>query len=39
MALYIGGNQVIQAPQSGDVVRVSTMWFGDDYYGAVRPTA
>jgi cell wall-associated NlpC family hydrolase len=39
VALYIGGNQVIQAPQSGDVVRVSSMWFGADYYGAVRPTA
>jgi peptidoglycan DL-endopeptidase RipA len=39
VALYIGGGQVIQAPQSGDVVRISSMWFGSDYYGAVRPTA
>ena len=39
VALYIGGGQVVQAPQSGDVVRVSDMWFGRDYYGAVRPTA
>jgi cell wall-associated NlpC family hydrolase len=39
VALYIGGGQVIQAPESGDVVRVSSMWFGSDYYGAVRPTA
>jgi peptidoglycan DL-endopeptidase RipA len=39
VALYIGGGQVVQAPQSGDVVRVSAMWFGSDYYGAVRPTA
>ena len=38
VALYIGGGQVVQAPQSGDVVRVSDMWFGRDYYGAVRPT-
>ncbi len=39
VALYIGGGQVVQAPQSGDVVRISAMWFGSDYYGAVRPTA
>jgi cell wall-associated NlpC family hydrolase len=39
VALYIGGGQVIQAPQSGEVVRISSMWFGSDYYGAVRPTA
>jgi cell wall-associated NlpC family hydrolase len=39
VALYIGGGQVIQAPQSGDVVRISSMWFGSDYYGAVRPAA
>ena len=39
VALYIGGGQVVQAPQSGDVVRISSMWFGSDYYGAVRPTA
>jgi cell wall-associated NlpC family hydrolase len=38
VALYIGGGQVIQAPQSGDVVRISSMWFGSDYFGAVRPT-
>jgi cell wall-associated NlpC family hydrolase len=38
VALYIGGNQVVQAPQSGDVVKVSKMWFGNDYFGAVRPT-
>ncbi|MFQ1002993.1 NlpC/P60 family protein [Modestobacter sp. SSW1-42] len=38
VALYIGGNQVIQAPQSNDVVKVSGMWFGSDYFGAVRPT-
>ena len=38
VALYIGGGQVIMAPQSGDVVRIASMWFGSNYYGAVRPT-
>ncbi|WP_457045946.1 C40 family peptidase [Geodermatophilus sp. SYSU D01180] len=39
VALYLGDGKVVQAPQSGDVVRVSSMWFGSDYFGAVRPTA
>ncbi|SDC68862.1 Cell wall-associated hydrolase, NlpC family [Geodermatophilus telluris] len=39
VALYLGDGTVVQAPQSGDVVRVSPMWFGRDYFGAVRPTA
>ncbi|WNV73877.1 C40 family peptidase [Geodermatophilus sp. DSM 44513] len=38
VALYLGGGRVVHAPQSGDVVRTSAMWFGTDYYGAVRPT-
>ncbi|WP_308128241.1 C40 family peptidase [Modestobacter italicus] len=38
VALYLGGGKVIQAPQSNDVVRISSMWFGNDYFGAVRPT-
>ncbi|SNS21606.1 Cell wall-associated hydrolase, NlpC family [Geodermatophilus pulveris] len=38
VALYVGGGQVVHAPQSGDVVRTSAMWFGRHYYGAVRPT-
>jgi len=38
VALYLGGGKVIQAPQSGDVVKISTMWFGSQYFGAVRPT-
>lgn len=38
VAIYLGGNQVIQAPQSGDVVKVSPMWWGG-YTGAVRPSA
>jgi hypothetical protein len=29
---------VVQAPQSGDVVKISSMWYGSDYFGAVRPT-
>jgi cell wall-associated NlpC family hydrolase len=36
VAIYLGGGRVIQAPQSGDVVRVSAMWF-DGYIGASRP--
>jgi cell wall-associated NlpC family hydrolase len=39
VALYIGGGKVVQAPQSGDVVKVSNMWFTGGYFGAVRPTA
>jgi cell wall-associated NlpC family hydrolase len=38
VALYIGGGKVVQAPQSGDVVKISSMWYGSDYFGAVRPT-
>ncbi len=38
VALYIGGGKVVQAPQSGDVVKISNMWYGGDYFGAVRPT-
>jgi cell wall-associated NlpC family hydrolase len=38
VAIYLGGNQVIQAPQSGDVVKISRMWWGG-YVGAVRPSA
>jgi cell wall-associated NlpC family hydrolase len=36
VAIYIGRGRVIQAPQSGDVVRISPMWF-DGYIGATRP--
>ncbi|MGY1709730.1 NlpC/P60 family protein [Geodermatophilus sp. SYSU D00758] len=38
VALYLGNGQVIHAPQSGDVVRVGSMWYGADFFGAVRPT-
>jgi cell wall-associated NlpC family hydrolase len=38
VALYLGGGKVVQAPQSGDVVKVSDMWWRN-YVGAVRPSA
>ncbi|WP_346618916.1 NlpC/P60 family protein [Blastococcus montanus] len=38
VALYLGGGRVLQAPQSGDVVKVSAMWWRG-YVGAVRPSA
>jgi cell wall-associated NlpC family hydrolase len=38
VAIYLGNNKVVQAPQSGDVVKVSNMWWGG-YVGAVRPSA
>jgi cell wall-associated NlpC family hydrolase len=38
VALYLGGGRVVQAPQSGDVIKVSDMWWRN-YVGAVRPTA
>nr|WP_218861109.1 NlpC/P60 family protein [Petropleomorpha daqingensis] len=38
VAIYLGGGKVIQAPESGDVVKVSTMWWSG-YAGAVRPSA
>ena len=38
VAIYLGGGKMIEAPQSGDVVKVSNMrWKG--YAGAVRPSA
>jgi cell wall-associated NlpC family hydrolase len=36
VAIYLGGGRVVQAPQSGDVVRVSSIWY-DGYLGATRP--
>ena len=38
VALYLGGGRIVQAPQSGDVVKVSDMWWRN-YVGAVRPSA
>jgi cell wall-associated NlpC family hydrolase len=37
MGIYIGGGQFVHAPQTGDVVKVSTMGSRSDYVGAVRP--
>ena len=38
VAIYLGGGQMVEAPESGDVVKVSTMrWKG--FAGAVRPSA
>ncbi len=39
VALYIGGGQMIEAPDRGLRVKVSDVRFGGDYYGAVRPSA
>jgi cell wall-associated NlpC family hydrolase len=38
VAIYVGNGQIVQAPESGDVVKVSNMWWSG-YAGAVRPTA
>ena len=38
VAIYLGGGKVIQAPHSGDVVKISKMWT-TGYAGAVRPAA
>jgi peptidoglycan DL-endopeptidase RipA len=38
VAIYLGGDQIVEAPQSGDVVKISPMrWY--HYAGAVRPSA
>lgn len=37
MGIYIGGGQYVNAPQTGDVVKVSSMSGRSDYAGAVRP--
>lgn len=38
VAIYIGNGNVIQAPQSGDIVRVTPLWdVSSGYYGATRP--
>jgi cell wall-associated NlpC family hydrolase len=36
VAIYLGGGRIVQAPQSGDVVRISSMWYFG-YIGATRP--
>ncbi len=37
MGIYIGGGQMVHAPHTGDVVKVSSMSGRGDYLGAVRP--
>jgi peptidoglycan DL-endopeptidase RipA len=38
VAIYLGNGKMVEAPESGDIVKVSTMrWRG--YAGAVRPSA
>ncbi len=39
VAMYIGGGQMIEAPDRGQRVKTSSVRFGGDYYGAVRPSA
>jgi cell wall-associated NlpC family hydrolase len=36
VAIYIGGGQVIEAPQSGDVIKIVPIWY-DGLVGATRP--
>jgi peptidoglycan DL-endopeptidase CwlO len=38
MGIYIGGNQMIHAPHTGDVVKISSMsgWYASTYVGARR---
>lgn len=38
VAIYLGNGRIVQAPESGDVVKVSDMWWSG-YAGAVRPSA
>jgi cell wall-associated NlpC family hydrolase len=38
VALFIGNNQVIHAPQPGELVQYATVWT-DGFLGATRPTA
>lgn len=38
VALYVGDGLMIQAPRTGDVVKLSAVW-GRPMYGAVRPVA
>ena len=39
VGLYIGGNQFIHAPHTGDVVKISSIsgWYASTYVGARRP--
>jgi cell wall-associated NlpC family hydrolase len=37
VAIYKGGGMIVQAPESGDVVKVSSMWAPGAIFGATRP--
>ena len=38
VAIYIGNGNVIQAPQSGDVIKITNLYSVESgYYGATRP--
>lgn len=37
MGIYIGGDQMVHAPHTGDVVKVTSLSSRSDYVGAVRP--
>jgi peptidoglycan DL-endopeptidase RipA len=38
VAIYVGNGNVIQAPQSGDIVRITPLdQMGPGYFGATRP--
>lgn len=37
MGIYIGGDQMVHAPHTGDVVKVTSISSRSDYVGAVRP--
>lgn len=37
VGIYLGGGQMVHAPRTGDVVKVSALW-PRELYGAVRPT-
>ena len=37
MGIYLGGGQMVHAPRTGDVVKVSSMGERSDFVGAVRP--
>jgi cell wall-associated NlpC family hydrolase len=39
VALYVGGNTVLMAPKTGDVVRFATIWNAELMPMAMRPTA
>ena len=36
VGIYVGGGQYVHAPQTGDVVKVASVFRGD-YVGAARP--